>query len=303
MKKALLIGADVGGTHISCACAELHTLELSSSCTVKLDSNAGKKEVFKAWAAPINNVVQDLEAEGAEINIGFAMPGPFDYKNGIALFDASVGKYQELYLANIANELPAHLVKGNYTFRFINDAAAFAVGAVNHMKLNNQQRILTLTLGTGLGACFLEKGVPLFKDATIPENGWLYNQKFKEGIADEYFSTRWFTKQFLQRTGKKVSGVRELIVSNDGVTTDIFEEFVENLQVFLTPYIRTFKPNTILLGGNIAKASDYFLADLNTSLAKFNLEVVMSTIGEEAAIIGSAQLFEPNFWGKIKNDL
>ncbi|UII74771.1 ROK family protein [Flagellimonas sp. HMM57] len=303
MKKSLTIGADVGGSHISCGVVDMPALELGVMSTLKLDSNTEKKQVLEKWAEGINAVVQNQGVADESIHIGFAMPGPFDYKNGIALFDENVDKYQHLYSVSIPDELPAYLVKGNYTFRFINDAVAFAVGAVNAMQLNHKEKMIVLTLGTGLGACFLEKGVPIFKSEDIPESGWLWNQEFKDGIGDAYFSTRWFVKRFFEQTGKQISGVREMIASSHEVVPVIFQEYVQHMAAFLAPHIKKFKPSTILLGGNIAKASDYFLADLNTSLAKLNVEIVVSTIGEEAAIIGSAQLFDAGFWEKIKNDL
>ena len=301
MKKPLILGADVGGSHVACGIVNLESLEPGFTSTVKLDSKAEKVKIFEDWARAINAVIISQGAEGTYINIGFSMPGPFDYKEGIALFEGSNDKYQHLAAANIPKELPPYLVRGNYTFRFVNDAAAFAVGAISHMKMNDNQKMIVLTLGTGLGASFLKDGVPVFNAGDVPENGCLWDKSFKEGIGDDYFSTRWFTGRFTALTGKEIAGVRELVTSDDELKRVIFHEFALNMTAFLTPYIKTFKPGALLIGGNIAKAGDYFLPDLKKSLAHSDVEIKVSNIGEEAAIIGSAQLFEPGFWEKIKH--
>ena len=130
MKKPLIIGVDIGGSHISCGTINLKTLELGSISRVKLDSKMGKTKILTLWADAINEVVAQQDTRGVEINIGFAIPGPFDYKNGIALFDKDLDKYPHLYSVNVSDELPEYLNKGNYAFRFINDAVAFALGSV-----------------------------------------------------------------------------------------------------------------------------------------------------------------------------
>ena len=163
-----------------------------------------------------------------------------------------------------------------------------------------RSRCIVLTLGTGLGSSFVKNGIPLLKADNIPDKGWLWNKKFNDGIADDYFSTRWFTQRFSEITGEEISGVRELVESGHRAIKEIFDEFAANLSDFLLPYIKAFKPDTLLLGGNITKANFHFLPQLNVLLEDFNVDIRISTIGEEAAIIGSAQLFEPGFWKKNK---
>jgi glucokinase len=130
-------------------------------------------------------------------------------------------------------------------------------------------------------------------------------KSFKNAIADDYFSTRWFIKRYLELSGRKVSGVKEIVLANDEFSTAVFLEFSTNFVEFMSPVIEKYKPDLIIMGGNISNASDFFLSTIENKLkAKgLNLKFTISSLMEEAALIGSAQLFSPMFWNQIKNDL
>ena len=85
----------------------------------------------------------------------------------------------------------------------------------------------------------------------------------------------------------------------------LFNEFGNNLAEFMAPVIRKYKPDLIVLGGNISNASNQFLPATKEKLSSEDLKVkfIISSLMEEAAIIGSARLFEPDFWNEVKNDL
>ena len=62
-----------------------------------------------------------------------AFPGPFDYENGISLLQG-LDKYDTLYKVNLREELCKHLPEFHLCpneIKFINDAAAFALGEMN----------------------------------------------------------------------------------------------------------------------------------------------------------------------------
>ena len=51
-------------------------------------------------------------------------------------------------------------------------------------------RIVGITLGTGMGSCFISDNSIVTSGAGVPENGWLYNQTFNDFLADDIFSIR-----------------------------------------------------------------------------------------------------------------
>ena len=87
---------------------------------------------------------------------------------------------------------------------FLNDAACFALGEYKYgsLKESPSQKCICITVGTGFGSTFLDYGGRILTEVTesVPENGWLYNQAFKDGIAEDYFSDKWILKQYEKLT-------------------------------------------------------------------------------------------------------
>jgi len=89
---------------------------------------------------------------------------------------------------------------GNQAIRFMNDASSFAVGEAWIGNAAGYKRSLFITLGTGFGSAFLEKGIPVVERDDIPPMGCLWHLPFRDGISDDYFSTRWIIKQYDGKT-------------------------------------------------------------------------------------------------------
>lgn len=165
---------------------------------------------------------------------------------------------------------------------------------------------MALTLGTGFGAAFIKDLIPVVNDDEVPDGGCLWDKVFKDGVADDYFSTRWFVSRYAQLSGKDgIKGVKEIVVANDSHTRLVFMEFSKNLGEFLAPYVDKFKPDNLIIGGNIAKAHQLFLPAVLKKLNKdfVSLPVAIIENTEEAGIVGSSYLFHPDFWQKVRKDL
>ena len=109
----------------------------------------------------------------------------------------------------------------------------------------------------------------------IPEHGYLYNIPYRDGMADDFFSTRWFVNTWnMLFPDKKVTGVKEIALrasNGDNNAQSLFENFASNFVEFITPFLLNFKPEKLIIGGNIAKASDFFLDNIQFQLKKLNL--------------------------------
>jgi glucokinase len=169
MKKKYAIGADVGGSHISVVAVDLEKevlLNTSTSCCV-VDNKASADEILDAWKCGIEKSLSCIDRNDLA-GIGFAMPGPFDYSNGIALFTEVVDKFEKLYGVNIVVELKQRLdLADNVPVRFVNDATAFAIGEAWKGKNSESEKMIGITLGTGLGAAFVKSGVPVLEGVFI----------------------------------------------------------------------------------------------------------------------------------------
>ncbi|MCF6356836.1 MAG: ROK family protein, partial [Draconibacterium sp.] len=106
MKKRIAVGIDIGGSHITCQLFNLNTNRLieGSKLRVAVDSGDSKNSILESWVDTIRQTISKRKISEFA-GIGFAMPGPFDYKNGIALFDKNVLKFQKLNGVDVRAEI------------------------------------------------------------------------------------------------------------------------------------------------------------------------------------------------------
>ncbi len=283
MNKPVALGVDIGGTHITAALVNLEkgTLIQGSIKRSAVNSRQDKEAILSAWCEVINQAFEGLPH--SERLIGIAMPGPFDYENGISLIKEQ-DKFNSLYRINLKEELAQRLGIRPTAIHFINDAAGFMQGEVFSGAAKGYDRIMGLTLGTGLGSAFSINGL-----ATDAE---LWNSSFLEGIAEDYLSTRWFVGRYQDLTGKEIEGVKELAAKaeEDATAQQIFVEFGDRLAQFLSPILKKEQVEVVILGGNIAQAIDLFLPSLNATLQNNGLSVniKLSELNEHASLIGAA---------------
>ncbi|MFC2115032.1 ROK family protein [Bacteroidota bacterium] len=299
------IGADIGGSHISCAAVNMDTAVLlkNTFSTEKVNSKAPAEEILERWANALKQCISALGKEDLS-GIGFAMPGPFNYETGVAMFER-VEKYESLHGLDVGSNLRDKLkLNEDIGFRFMNDATSFAVGEAWLGKAAGTRRSIALALGTGFGSAFIEDGVPVVERDDVPELGCLWHLPYKGGIADDTFSTRWFVKTYLERSGRKVHGAKEVheAAENDPQARQVFIDYYSSLGEFLAPWVNKFKAEIIVMGGNISEVLGDYGSYFEESLTKMNAQIPIasSELKEDAAIIGSARLLDDQFYAQVK---
>jgi len=307
--KHIAMGVDVGGSHISCVAVDLRAQALitESRAGRAVDNQAPAETILDGWAAALGDSLAKIDRTRLA-GIGFAMPGPFDYAGGIALFTTEVAKYQKLHGINISNCLRERLEKlglpAPLDLRYLNDATAFGVGEAWLGEASNMSRSISITLGTGLGSSFVADGIPVVDGDLVPWTGALWHLPFRQDIADASFSTRWFLNRYAHLTGSRLSGVRELAdrAATDPQAREVFLEFGRNLADFLGPWIRKFAADVLVLGGNVSGAYHLFRNSFEAALTEQQIAaaVRVTKLKEDAATIGSARLFDEQFWNRVK---
>ncbi len=274
-----ILGADIGGSHITLSVVDTRKRVLLSHSYVreKLDASGSILQIIDCWAEAIK---KSIALTGEKVNkIGLALPGPFDYEKGIS-FIKDQGKYDNLYQTNVKEKLAEALNLPIENFLFDNDASCFLKGEIFVGKAPKNINILGLTLGTGLGSV-----VSLDGEVSDAE---LWCSEFKDGQAEDYFSTRWFLKRYKELTGESIASVKLICEQADAVIVkQIFEEFGTNLCLLLKNKIKVFNPQTIIIGGNIAKASTHFMPYLKA----LEVPVKITTLGEASALLGAVSNF------------
>ncbi len=308
MKKSIAIGTDIGGSHISCAAVDLETGKIMRETLTEREVNnqASAAEIIGVWSEALSSVLGKVPMEKVK-GIGFAMPGPFDYVKGIS-YIKGVAKYENLYGFNITDAISSSLnVSDGFLIRFMNDASSFAVGEAWAGSASGVNRSLSITFGTGFGSAFICNKIPIVDGPEVPRLGCIYHIPYKDGIADDYFSTRWFVGQYKKLKGKELKGVKELVdlAATDGEVMDMFTEFGDGAAAFLAPWLKKFNAEVLVIGGNISHAYYLFGEVFESRLKKENCscEVVISKLKEDAALLGSAYLLDDDFWKSVQHAL
>ena len=291
MDNSIVLGVDIGGSHITAALVNLETKTLvpDSQFREYVDAKETADYIITKW----NHVIRKSFAvlPGTEKKIGIAMPGPFDYTSGVALMKGQE-KFDDLYGLNVKNLLTNTLNIDARNIQFMNDAECFLRGEAFSGAAKEFNKAIGLTLGTGLGSSVFENGIS--RDAD------LWCSPFKGGMAEDYLSTRWFTKRYYSLTGNKANDVKELVElsSSHSVVKEVFNEFGKNLGMFLNDFIRKNKPEVVVIGGNIANAYDLFAEQLHKATSDIPVRVAIrrAILGEEAPLIGAASC-----WHKEKS--
>lgn len=283
-----IISADIGGSHIVASVVDMKTKSLVNETRVRtfVDSNGTALEILEGWAATIA-----MSAGLGNVKItqlALAMPGPFDYENGIS-YITGLHKYELLYAINVKHFFARHFNIAHENIVFRNDAEAFLHGEVLNGAGKGFDNVIGFTLGTGLGSARSIMGVT--KDLNW---GCV---AYKASIADDHFSTRWFLKRYEELSSVKCMNVKEFVglADTDLRVAQVFDEFADNFAGFIADFLQQSGTDCIVLGGNIAHANQLFLKRLSLGLSSHlaSSKIKIALLGEDAALIGAAFTFQP----------
>lgn len=278
-----VIASDIGGTHITAALVDTSCWQVvdASICRHEVDAHASAKSILLSWTTPFREVLYHYPNSVTPV-AGIAMPGPFDYENGISRM-RNQDKYDNLYGLDIREALAEKTGIEGSNIRFINDAAAFLQGEVFAGRHHTNTKILGITLGTGLGSAIWEKGGNAL-DAD------LWKTPYLDSNMEEHLVTRWFVRRAADH-GQQVTGLRELLQlrGQHPFIEDILAEYSHHLLHFFRFFSEREKTDKFIIGGNISKAWDTFYRFNTEAFDRFDIRI--SQLGEHAALIGAATLF------------
>ena len=190
--KNIVLGADIGGSHITAALIDLNTGGLLRE-TIKrqpVNSHGSPDEILNSWA---NSIADSFMNYSGPKRIGIAMPGPFDYQKGIS-YIKGFHKYDSLYKLNVKEALAERLNIESNAILLKNDAACFLQGEIFAGAAKGYRKSIGFTLGTGFGSAI---GI----DA-VAQDAEYWSRPFLEGVAEDYFSTKWFLKRSKEKISK-----------------------------------------------------------------------------------------------------
>lgn len=299
-----MIGVHIGGKGLTCAAIDLSDKSIVPGSLVegRVDKDSGNRHIIPLWSMKIKKALSAVP-EDQLTGIGFAIPGPFDYVNGIGDY-RGVPKYEQLRDCNITEELLKRLaLKKTIEIRYVNDAIGFAIGQEWGSPLTGKKG-LSIIIDEGFGSGFLADQLPVLSGSEIPPKGAVYLIPFEDGIADDHFSIRGLAKSYTDRGNAMSLSAQSLILNahKSPQWTEIFKEFGKKLGTFLVPVLRNFKPEYISFGGVIGSQLSLFKGSMEQSLlaAGIRVSLVQPAAGDHAFLYGGARLFEEPYWKRIQ---
>lgn len=286
---------DVGGTGIKAG-----VLDRNGKLCGKIQRFAARAKesaevIFSNFASIIEQMGENfLDSGDIFCGIGMAFPGPFDYAGGISLMKG-LDKYDAIYGMDIRKEVLKRISevewlekKEECPFLFLHDVEAFALGESTFGAAAQCSKLFCLCIGTGAGSAFVRDGQVLKHGENIPADGWIYAVPYKESIIDDYVSARGLQNVAKQHLDRELTGeaLAELAGENKEEALQIFEEFGVDVLAAVQPFLESFCPDGMVLGGQIAKSFSYFGTPLEQLCREKNIQVYVTTDTSERTLEG-----------------
>jgi glucokinase len=274
---------DVGGSHIAASVSASNGLLIEAPQSVAVSKSGSLLEFLETVASLAKRT---RPGTTAPLGVSIAMPNPFDYVHGISYMRH---KYKYLYGIELRGKLSQVFGCAPDKIQFLNDAAAFLMGEIHRGAARGLNRVVGITLGTGVGSAFASGGEIVTAGHGVPAGGEIWNLSYQDGIVEKFVSTSAIQENYKLRTGIW----EEVQVIANRSETDLearktFEQFGKELGKVLQATCGGFAPERIILGGGISRSAALFLPMAELELVGLGIELCVSQLGERAALTGAA---------------
>lgn len=310
---------DVGGSHVSAAVCESGSFRLRGLSHAPLPSE-GSGHISAASFGRLIHALGETAASSAQIPVtrlcgaSLAMPGPFDYDNGISHMKH---KLPALFGVDLRAALAVRFGWQPQQLRFVNDAAAFLLGEMGAGAARGYARAIGVTLGTGIGCAFgihndtgSHIAIPSDQpngDPGVPPGGEIWNLPYNGATVEDFVSTRFLRREYQVFTGveAEVSTIAEKATGDHPCpeppaalppedpfaahcrAREAFRDFGRHLGLALDQHCAAFKPDVIVFGGGISRAHHLFLPTTRKVISGMHPELVISRLMDEAPLTGA----------------
>ena len=215
--------------------------------------------------------------------LGIAIPGPFDYREGIfRMKHKFAAVYGESFRALAG-------IPEGVDVRFLHDVNAPLLGSLGQYPGNT----VLVTLGTGLGfGCAVdsvvqmnEKGGPAYS---------LYNRPYGEGILEDAVSARGIRSAYARLTGDSEASVLTISLrayAGEEAALQVFSDLGAILGEALLPLLEAFRTEHLLFGGQISKSLSLFERPLRGALEGLETLRTVAHAPDGAVFAGLNRLF------------
>jgi glucokinase len=274
---------DVGGTSIKTGAVEF-------SDDTDSDPRMIVGPSLPTLANQSRDVVLDRLAESADASLdlagrdvsglAIAICGPFDLDAGESRM-RGVHKFEEIYGVDLRAALRARSTVAGLPIRFARDAEAAGTGEALQGAGCGVARVLTATVGTGLGTCLTDHARPVeFVDGFGVEHIGMRDTPW--GRSDDVLSAYGLAN----RLGVDLAELRTAV--EDPANAEVVSDHGARLGAFYAPIVEEFDAEMVVIGGGLAAAFDRFGPALQAALGTTPARPAM--LGAAGPLLGAAHL-------------
>lgn len=310
MREDLFIGIDLGGTNIKGALVAWDGTVPAKKETATL-ANAGPEAVAGRIAGMIGELAEEAASVGKKVlGIGIGIPGLPDQDKGEVVFAPN------LYWRNVP--LVRYLRQSTNLPVFLeNDANAAALGEQWLGAGRGSQNMIMITIGTGVGGGLIING-RLYSGAsgsageighTVVDPEGLVCSCGRRGCLETMSSATAMTRMAREAMDRgretilarienlNARDIFQAAQAGDEAAREIIETAAFYLGLGLGNLVNIFNPDTIIVGGGVARAGDILFNPLRRQTLAWSLEssaaavkIIPAELGNDAGFFGAARL-------------
>lgn len=273
---------DVGGTSIKTGAVRFDDGDdprIEVGPGLPTNSNEAADVVLDSLAAGLDAA---LDVAGREVTgLAIAICGPFDIDAGISQMHG-VHKFEDIFGIDLRVALRERSTVSGLPIRFARDAESAGTGEALAGAGAGVDRVLTITVGTGLGSCLTDHARPVeFIDGVGVEHLAMRDTPWG-GRADDVLSAHGLA----DRLGVDMAGLRSAV--EDPANADIVNEHGARLGAFLSPVVAEFDAHVVVIGGGFSGSFDRFGPALQAAIGA--VPVRPAALGPAGPLLGAAHL-------------
>lgn len=242
----------------------------------------------------LSEMIQMVRQQTEIAAIGVGAPSPCDFDT-LTFHLGQKPSYRHINGRRLRESIVAYAGCENLCAE--NDAIVAAKGEIwKGSHVEEKGRYIFLTLGTGLGACYVVDGrLVRGEEFGATASGELWDYPYKGAPLEETAgTTKAIVKAYVSSGGSDESvingNIEHLAVMarmGDELAIETFRKFGALLYKGLAEPIRQFGPKAVVLSGNLANAFDLFERDANGSASDSTRFVKSDLIGQ-GGLLGAA---------------
>jgi glucokinase-like ROK family protein len=319
------VGISIGATGMSVGVTDGRVTVLSTS-TIPCDIRQGPEPVLATALSEARTLLDKLGIE-RPMGAGISVPGPVDFHRGVPVSPPIMPGWDGYPVRDaLARELGCPAVLDN-------DVNAMALGELHAGVARSAQDFLFVKIGTGIGCGIVVEG-ELYRgvDGCAGDIGHIRVEEFgptcacgntgcleafaggaalaRDAMAAARAGRSPALAALLEEKGELTAAdVGLAVAQGDAQAVQLIRDAGRRIGQVLASLVSFFNPGLIVIGGRVTGLGHALLAEIrgvtyrrSLPLATGNLPIVLSELGDEGGVVGTARLISSSVYAPLRGD-